>query len=89
MTSITILNKDLGFFTESTVTIQRFDEEGDLIWCNHAGAEEEEAYNQVDRVDQSDLTWTEIIKVCDKCGAWQFDGDREWHEAPMDGVHYD
>lgn len=85
---IDVRSFDLGFFTEVPITVQRFykdayDEE--LIWCNHDGANFQESNNESylnDRV----ITWASRILVCNKCGAYQHEGENYWYEAPENGV---
>lgn len=58
----------------------------EIIFCNHGGAETEEVENQVNRIDQPDIVWTSKIVVCEKCGAWRHEGERDWEEAPFEGA---
>ena len=91
MTNIYVQNKDFGFLTETPITVQKteqIDGETAVVFCNHAQAEEREIEQQVDRQDQPDIVWTDHILVC-KCGAYKFEYDNEWHDAPQDGVHYE
>lgn len=89
---IFVNNKDLGFFTATSITVQRFaeiiDGERELIWCNHAGAVSEKVENQIDRIDQPDITWTSYVLVCDKCPAYKKEGEDFWEDAPFEGITY-
>lgn len=70
---------------EEAVTTQILDEQGDLLECDHAGAEEEEmdfvAYSWWDDAHTyvPDDSTTELVLVCDKenCKAWM-DQDGLW-----------
>lgn len=82
---------DMGFWTQEPITVARYQVDGDekeLVWCNHAGAEEEEVENQIYRIDHPDIVWTDKVLVC-KCGAYRFLNDSYWSDAPIDGEHND
>lgn len=83
---IYVNNKDYGFLTQEPITIQRFadDSKEDLLWCNHAGAEEVKQENQINRIDQPDIVWTDKIMVC-KCGAYRFEFSDFWEDCPIEG----
>lgn len=89
ITSVYVRSLDFGFWTAESVTVQKFDGNNDLLWCNHAGATEETEQNQIDRIDEPDIVWESKVMVCDKCPAYRHVGDTEWHDAPLDGVDYE
>lgn len=96
MKTIHIQNKDLGFWTQEHITVQRFipaedkEDEPELVWCNHDGAEEEELTNHVPVVDGYDMEWSAWVLICDKCPAQKFvDHDDGWDGAPFEGVFDD
>lgn len=85
---IDVQNKDLGFFTQSLITAQRR-EDGEVVWCNHHGAVQETVENQIDRIDEPDITWKSSVLICDKCSAYKLEGDDWWQEAPFEGITYE
>lgn len=93
MGKVNIRNHDLGFWTEEPITVQIIDwhkdeEEPykDVLWCNHARAEEEEVHNEIPVVDGQDISWTDKVLVCMKCGAYRLPGNEYWENAPFEGV---
>lgn len=83
---------DMGFWTQEPITVARYQVDGDekeLVWCNHARAEEEEVENNVPRPDQPDIVWTDRVLVCRKCGAYKFEKETNWWDAPIEGEHND
>lgn len=85
--NIHVINKDLGFFTQEPITVQRFHSfDRELEWCNHAGAETQETENTIYRPDDTDTVWIAKTLVCDKCGAYQLPNDSFWYDAPTEGV---
>lgn len=96
MRKITILNKDLGFWTQEPITVQRFhtvnypdgDFEKELVWCNHADAELISVYGEASRLTKPDITIITKIWICPKCEAYRQDGDSYWQDAPVEGVSY-
>lgn len=79
---IFVNNKDLGFFTQEEITAQIVSPEGELLFCNHAGAVEEH--------QEDDFLGTPIdryVTFCDKCEAYKREGDNYWENAPFEGVH--
>ena len=93
---IFVHNKDFGFFTQEPITVQRKEvisedfngeQETDVVWCNHAEAEEVEEEHQTNNIDAPDMVWTDKALVCHKCKAYKFDGDTDWQNAPVEGVH--
>lgn len=96
MKVIHIRNKDLGFFTQKEITVQRFasdigadPDDKEMIWCNHAGAIEDEIEQGIVRVDKPDIVWVERILECDKCTAWKHENDDRWQDAPYEGIHFE
>ena len=90
MSQINIRNYDLGFLTAEHVTAQKFaKEDGEIvvIWCNHAGAIQEEIEDEIYVPGGIDRVVITRALVCDKCGAYQPEGQTEWQEAPYEGVH--
>lgn len=88
-TKIHVRNRDLGFFTQTLITVQRFEiEDGDpvVVWCNHAGAIEEEYDVQINNVDRLDEVYQQTIIACNKCGASRLPGENYWENAPFEGV---
>jgi len=86
---ISVLNKDLGFLTEKPITVQRFEfdgQEDELVWCNHAGAIEEEVDNEIPNINGRDIAWTDRVLVC-KFGAYRFLEQDNWQDAPIEGSH--
>lgn len=86
---INVLNKDFGFLTEEAITVQRYDFEGNLVFCNHAGAIEETASVDIPRIEQQDISFMVTTLVCDKCEAYQRQGEDQWEDAPLEGKHYE
>lgn len=93
---IYVHNKDLGFWTQEPIPVTRYatqydedDFDRELVWCNHAGAEEEEVENEINRIDQPDITWTDRVLVCRKCGAYKFEKETDWWDAPIEGAHHE
>lgn len=60
---------------------------GALVFCNHAGVEVEDTQMESVNPHGEDRVWTDSIAHCDKCGATRFDGERDWVNAPENGVH--
>lgn len=75
--------KKIFTYTEY-ITVQIKDEDGELIECNHAGAESEPmefvAYTSYDggAYTAPDDSRTEDTLVCDKCKAWYCELNEEW-----------
>lgn len=92
MKKIYIKNEDLGFWTETPITVQSFEiidkDEIDLVWCNHAGAIEEEHDGEVYNPNGTYHEWTQRVIVCNKCDAWRDALLDDWIDAPFEGVHY-
>lgn len=96
---ISVLSKDLGFWSQVPITVQRFDKiaymdgpddfeyEEELIWCNHAGATSEDIENEIINPNGADHVWLTKVSVCDKCDAFQRDNDEWWQDAPSEGDH--
>lgn len=88
---INVINKDLDFWTQQEIPVVKYgvmdDGEKELIYCNHAGAEEETVHNEVPRIDGPDIEWNSKVLVCGKCQAYKLDGDDYWQDAPFEGVH--
>lgn len=89
---INVRSRDLGFFTQSPITAQRFDEvdgEQALVWCDHAGAIQETDTVEHPRIDEPDIVYDVELMVCDKCPAWRRVGETAWEDAPEDGVWHE
>lgn len=85
---IYVNNHDLGFFTTVPITVQRFwpankymNIDKELLWCNHAGAEEYEGE------DFFGVVYSTL--KCDKCDAYRPQNSDMWEDSPSEGVHYD
>lgn len=79
MRKISIKSEDLGFLTAQPITVQVYEDCGeDVVWCNHAGAEEE--------VTEDHYGHQRLDEFCDKCEAWRPAniGDK-WYDAPSGG----
>lgn len=90
--NILVRNKDLGFFTQKDVTVQRFakiDGEIELLWCNHAGATSEEVENCDYKSEGTDWVTKQYIYACDKCPATRDEYSTYWDDCPADGVYND
>ena len=77
---------DLGFWTAKPVTVQKFFD-GELEYCDHAGAVEETEHVEHPRVDEPDIIYDQELIICDKCPAWRLAGDNYWEETPTNGKH--
>lgn len=91
MKTISVKNKDLGFWTQEPISVKRMEtinDEGEqeVIYCNHDGAEEREVENETYRADQPDIVWTSRPLICE-CGAYKLEGDNYWQDAPVEGKH--
>lgn len=67
---IHVKNKDYGFFSEQPITVTRL-EDGEIVYCNHAQAVEEEFSQEF---SFNDGTYVEVNKSflkCYKCGAFK------------------
>lgn len=94
---IFVHNRDLGFFTQTPITVQGFqknsDGEEELMWCNHANADAERIEVMAMEWDRelgylpTGTAWEDCWK-CDKCDAYRFIDAKEWENAPFDGVYY-
>lgn len=68
------------------ITVQWRSPEGELEECNHAGAEEKSmeftTYSSYDggAYTAPDDSHTEYVLVCDKCGQWYDELNREWRD---------
>lgn len=85
-TPIIVSERSLYPFGEEPVTVQRF-EDGELVWCNHAGAESEIVQHQINNIDSPDDVWETTEMVCNKinCRAYLVDG--HWENTPIGGVY--
>lgn len=90
---IYVRSEDLGYFTQVEIPVvkrEQIDEnEFNIIFCNHGGAEIEEVEQQYNRIDEPDIVWTDKLLICGKCKSWKLDGDSEWHDSPIEGKHYE
>lgn len=68
---IEVVDKNSAWFDVYDITVQILDDNGDLLECNHAGAELEEVdYGGLRHDSVGDLDWFDDIHkalVCDKC----------------------
>lgn len=68
------------------ITVQVKDEDGEVIECNHAGAEAEAleftVHSSYDggAYTAPDDSRSETVQVCDKCKAWYDEVNNEWKE---------
>lgn len=61
------------------ITVQVKDEDGEVLECNHAGAEEQTYYNDRYSYDLEDVLQDEYKALtCDKCGAVYNELNEEW-----------
>lgn len=76
MRTIPVLSKDLGFWTQTEVTVTK-KEDGIIVWCNHADTDfEQESKYQVS-----------VTEYCNKCEAYRDVHDPDWINAPSEGCH--
>lgn len=75
---IQVLNKDLGFFTATPITVQRRDTDGEILWCNHAEADTESELVHVPNPHGQDDEYTVNYEVCKKCNMFRRENDTEW-----------
>lgn len=89
MKQIIVTNKDIW---DTPVTVQGFetvDDDGtkSLLWCNHAGAENDVIEDDYSNPFGADWYSTFDVMQCDKCEAYQLiRGEFEWMDAPVGGV---
>lgn len=82
-----VKNEDLGFWTQSEITVvSRYD--GVIEYCNHAGAYEEVEYHQSMNPAGDVIEWPAKVMLCDKCPAWRMPESNEWEDAPFEGERY-
>lgn len=76
---IAVINHDLGFFTQQSITVQHF-EDGELAYCDHAGAVTEPVEIESINIEGPDDVQVPEMEVCDKenCGAYRYVGERTW-----------
>jgi hypothetical protein len=90
-TKIYVKDRDYGFLNQIEIPVVRREEvdEGvfDIVYCNHAGAEEVEEEHQTNNIDAPDMVWIVRALVCLKCHAFKRDGDDYWQDAPVEGEH--
>lgn len=91
MKAIYVKNKDFGFWTQEPISVKRMEtinDEGEqeVVYCNHAGAEEREEQHETYRQDQEDIVYKSRMLVCE-CGAYKLEGDNYWQDAPVEGKH--
>jgi hypothetical protein len=73
-------------YDEELVTVQIRGEYGDLVECNHAGAEEQEmdfvafSWWEDAHTMVPDDSVTQSVLVCDKCDAWEDPNEGGWNE---------
>lgn len=87
MKTIFVKDKDLGFFTQTEIPVQRYetiDGEKTLVWCNHAGAEIEQVEKNSYNPDGVDDVWFETVHTC-TCGAVKWE-DNLWEDTPEEGA---
>lgn len=89
MKTILVKSLDHGYFTQSLVTVQRFERiDGDMevVWCDHAGAQEEK--QEVDSFYQDGEYQGQMVSItqCDKCPAWCEVNDSVWNDAPQESL---
>lgn len=88
---INVIKKDLGYFTQEPITVQRIekldDEDTEVVFCTHAGAVEEEKETWPTNYD--DRTYIVTTLVCDRCGAYKVGDENIWNNAPERGKHED
>lgn len=83
--------EDFGFWTQQEIPIVRYEQvdedERQIVFCSHAGAELKEIEQEYPRIDQPDIVWKDSLIICRKCGAWRLDGDNQWQNTPFEGRH--
>ena len=69
----TKINVQDWYYSEQQITIRFYDENGDIVECDHAGAEEEilDFYYGPDGSEEKCM-------VCDKCEAYMVDYTDDW-----------
>lgn len=65
------------------------DPNNEVVWCNHAGAREEDYEQTFHNPYGADTTSFITILKCDKCEAWKRADEDFWSEAPFEGVSYE
>lgn len=88
---IFVKSKDLGFFTQTNITVQRFeivDGDRELVFCNHANATEEVVEHETFTPSGKEIVWAYKITTCDKsnCDAWKREGSSIWEDTPYRGA---
>lgn len=87
--SIYVKNFDFGFFTEIPITVQKFEDnadgEAELVYCNHAGAVEEESTFDSVGFNGQHIQTTSKALACNKCDAYSLDNGSSWEDAPFEG----
>lgn len=94
---IQVNSKDFGWLSAQPITIQKFDEYDDdgehyqeLLWCNHAGAEETTIdCGYPDSIIGDFVDDDRQALVCDKCESYRFLDRDEWEDAPTEGKHHE
>lgn len=85
MQKIWIKSKSWGDFSAEPITVTRT-YENQVIYCNHAGAEEESFDDEHHFSDGETVTTRTEYSKCDKCGAYWTSHEPWWHDAPENGA---
>ena len=90
---IFVKSEDFGFWTQEDITVQRVDFHEDedepykdVLWCNHAGATEEDTESEYMRSDGTVMEISNKALICDKCYAYKCLDEEYWQDAPTEGV---
>jgi hypothetical protein len=83
--NVAIKNFDLGWLTETPVTVTK-KEDNEITWCNHANAFEDTIELAGNPFSTIADTYTERVLICDKCDAWKEVGGEYWQEVPEEGA---
>lgn len=87
--NIDVRSFDLGFLTEEPIAVVRYDEDKEIVWCNHAEVEEVTDTHDIYRPDLPDISYTVKLIVCTKCGAHRNEYENYWFNSPVEGKTYD
>lgn len=89
---IYVKSLDHGFWTEQSISVKRYEQvdedEFEVVFCNHDGAEEIEEEQEYINPNGSDVVWKVRVLICG-CGAWRLVGTNDWENTPMEGKHYE
>lgn len=86
---INIKSNQYGFFSEEPITVTRSDYAGELVWCDHAQADEEQFSGEHYFDDGTFVEVNRRFLKCYKCGAWKdlTNLNNQWEDAPERGSY--